>query len=85
MYVSQVGLGVKPGALRQRPMKQAKRIAMNATLISRVLIGGSALFFGLTSCKQKEKVLDVDTPGGGIQVERDKKSGEVEIKIEDKK
>ncbi|QJE97642.1 hypothetical protein [Luteolibacter luteus] len=58
---------------------------MNATSIPRILLAGSMLIFGMTGCKQKEKVLDVDTPGGGIQVERDKKSGEVDIKIEDKK
>jgi hypothetical protein len=58
---------------------------MNARLIRRILIAGSALLFGLTACKQKEKVLDVDTPGGGIEVERDKKSGEVDIKIEEKR
>lgn len=37
------------------------------------------------SCNRKEKVLDVKTPGGGIEVERDKKTGEVDIKVEDKK
>lgn len=38
-----------------------------------------------SSCNRKEKVLDVDTPGGGIEIERDKKSGEVDLKIEEKK
>ena len=40
---------------------------------------------GTTSCDRKEKVLDVDTPSGGIEIERDKKSGEIEMKVEDKK
>lgn len=45
-----------------------------------------ALFsLGATSCDRKEKVLDVDTPDGGIEIQRDKKSGEIELKVEDKK
>lgn len=63
----------------------AKQIAMNAKSMNRILMIGAALFLGATGCKQKEKVLDVDTPGGGIEVERDKKSGEVDIKIQEKK
>lgn len=38
-----------------------------------------------TSCKRKEKVLDVDTPAGGLEIQRDKKSGEIELKVEEKK
>ena len=41
--------------------------------------------FASVSCNRKEKVLDVKTPGGGIEVERDKKTGDVDIKVEDKK
>jgi hypothetical protein len=43
------------------------------------------LTFATPSCDRKEKVLDVDTPSGGIEIERDKKSGEIEMKVEDKK
>ena len=38
-----------------------------------------------SACNRKEKVLDVKTPGGGIEVERDKKTGDVDIKVEEKK
>ncbi len=41
----------------------------------------SCLFFTV-SCDRKEKLLDVDTPDGGIKVERDKDTGEVDIKVE---
>ena len=34
-----------------------------------------------TGCDQKEKVLDVETPGGELEVERDKSSGDVEVEI----
>ena len=37
-----------------------------------------------TGCNRKEKVLDVKTPGGGIEVERDKKTGDVDIKVDKK-
>jgi hypothetical protein len=38
-----------------------------------------------TSCRQKERVLDVETPGGSLKVDKDKKSGDIEIKVDDKK
>ncbi len=38
-----------------------------------------------TSCRQKERVLDVDTPAGHLKVDKDKKSGDVEIRVDDKK
>jgi hypothetical protein len=41
--------------------------------------------FASVGCNRKEKVLDVKTPGGGIEVERDKKTGDVDIKVEEKK
>jgi hypothetical protein len=62
----------------------AKSLTMKTRfLASALLLAACAL--GSSSCDRKEKVLDVDTPGGGIQIEKDKKSGEVDIKIEDKK
>jgi hypothetical protein len=51
-------------------------------LATALLLAACAL--GSSSCNRKEKVLDVDTPGGGIEIERDKKSGEVDLKIEEK-
>lgn len=49
------------------------------------LLLATTCLLGATACQRKEKVLDIKTPGGGIEVERDKNSGEVDIKIDDKK
>ena len=45
----------------------------------------STCLLASAGCNRKEKVLDVKTPGGGIEVERDKKTGDVDIQVEDKK
>jgi hypothetical protein len=49
-----------------------------------ILLATSCLLAG-TSCKRKEKVFEMKTPAGGIEVERDKKSGDVDIKVDEKK
>jgi len=49
------------------------------------LILATTCLLGATACQRKEKVLDIKTPGGGIEVERDKKTGDVDIKVDDKK
>jgi hypothetical protein len=66
-------------------VKLEEPIAMNAKSMSCFLMTGAALLLATTGCNRKEKVLDVKTPGGGIEVEKDKKSGEVDIKIEEKR
>ncbi len=35
----------------------------------------------IAGCEQKEKVLDIETPNGSIEVERSKGSGKVDIEI----
>lgn len=35
-----------------------------------------------TGCDNKEKVLDVETPGGSIEIERDKSSGAVGVEVD---
>jgi hypothetical protein len=35
----------------------------------------------LIGCDQKEKVIDIETPAGDIQVERSKSSGKVDVDI----
>jgi hypothetical protein len=57
---------------------KTRSLAITALLLA-------AFAFAGTSCKRKEKVLDIKTPSGGIEVERDKKSGEIEMKVEEKK
>ena len=46
------------------------------------LLATGALF--LTGCDRKEKVIDIETPGGSLEVERDKDTGEVDIEAEEK-
>jgi hypothetical protein len=54
------------------------------TLTNTLLI--AAIAFAFTSCeRKKEKVIDIQTPGGSIKVEQDKKSGEVDIQIDKEK
>ena len=44
-----------------------------------------SLVFGSTitmsGCNQKEKVIDIETPAGNIEVERSKGTGEVDVDI----
>ncbi|QDU49239.1 hypothetical protein [Gimesia panareensis] len=35
----------------------------------------------LTGCEKKEKVLDVETPAGELEINRDKDSGSVDVKV----
>ncbi|WP_417847655.1 hypothetical protein [Thalassoglobus sp.] len=35
----------------------------------------------LSGCDTKEKVLDIETPGGEIEVERDRTNGDVEVEV----
>lgn len=38
----------------------------------------------LSGCERKEKVLDVETPAGGLEIEKDKDSGSVGIEVKKK-
>ncbi len=35
-----------------------------------------------TGCDNKQDVLDVETPGGGIDIDRDKDTGEVDVDVD---
>jgi hypothetical protein len=39
----------------------------------------------LAGCERKEKILDIETPEGGIEVERSLDSGEIDVEVEDKR
>lgn len=34
-------------------------------------------------CDRKEELIDVETPDGGVEVERDKETGEVDVDVDD--
>jgi len=38
----------------------------------------------LGGCDNKEKVLDIETPGGEIEIQRDRDSGAVDVEVEKK-
>jgi len=40
--------------------------------------------FGVAGCENKEKVLDVETPGGQVEVTRDRDTGDVDVNATDK-
>ena len=37
---------------------------------------------GLIGCEQNEKVIDIETPAGDIQVERSKDSGKLDLDVD---
>ena len=43
------------------------------------LVIGSVIIVG--GCEQKEKVIDIETPAGDIEVERTKGSGKIDVDI----
>ncbi len=45
-----------------------------------IVVCGSVI--GLAGCNDKEKVLDIETPNGGIEIERSRSTGEVEIEVD---
>jgi hypothetical protein len=38
----------------------------------------------ITGCERKERVVDIQTPGADVEVDRDVDTGEVEIDVNDK-
>lgn len=42
----------------------------------------AAMLVAAPGCERKEKLLDVETPGGGVEVEQDKDSGAVEVDVD---
>lgn len=57
----------------------------NVPTLFAILLGVSVLPM-ISGCERKEKVLDIETPGGDIEVERSTGSGKVDVDIDvDKK
>ena len=48
-------------------------------LLSIPLVLGS--MFTMTGCEQKEKVIDIETPAGNIEVERSQGNGKIDVDI----
>jgi hypothetical protein len=52
-------------------------------LITMLFGVASALLVVIAGCERKEKVLDIETPGADIEVERSVDDGDVEVSIDD--
>lgn len=61
-----------------RWLKSALRIMP----LAQVLVAGCLVGTCLSGCDRKEKVLDVDTPGADVNVERDTDTGEVDVNVD---
>jgi hypothetical protein len=53
--------------------------------LASILLGSAASFgcLGLAGCERKETLVDVETPNGGVEVERNIDTGEVEVEAGD--
>lgn len=41
----------------------------------------AATMVAISGCERKEKVLDIETPGGEIEVERDPETGDTDVEV----
>jgi hypothetical protein len=51
--------------------------------LSVVVIATCLAVFSLSGCERKERVLDVQTPGADIEVDRNIDTGEIEVDVEE--
>jgi hypothetical protein len=58
----------------------SRRVAFAA----RCTLVGACLAIGIAGCERKERVLDVQTPEGSLEVDRNVDTGEVEVNVTDK-
>ena len=55
--------------------------------MTKVLLTAAAMFISatmLTGCDNQEDVLEIETPGGSINVETDRDTGAVDVKVDEK-
>ena len=64
-----------------RTTERLRRARWARTLMAAGLLGLVSLTAG---CERKEKVLDIETPEGSIEVERSRDTGEIEIETENR-
>jgi len=61
--------------------KYSRRLGIHASVLTLLF---SAAFI-TAGCDNKEKILDVETPGGQIEIERDRDSGAVGVEVDKNK
>ncbi|TWU58264.1 hypothetical protein [Rubripirellula reticaptiva] len=68
-------LGVVCPTIRQtmKSVQRTTQLLLLATLLVASLL--------LTGCDRKEKIVDVNTPNGGVEVERSTETGEVTVTV----
>ncbi|WP_404305398.1 hypothetical protein [Neorhodopirellula lusitana] len=57
---------------------------LNESIRAYLLLLAVAAGFVILGCERKETLLDVDTPGTSVEVERSTDTGEVDVSITDK-
>jgi hypothetical protein len=48
------------------------------------MLVGACVALGIAGCERKERVLDIQTPGADVEVNRNIDTGEVEVDVDDK-
>lgn len=61
-----------------------KNNIINSCFLSLALMLMSATAFTLAGCEEKEKVLDIETPDGELEILRDKGDGDVGVDLKKK-
>ncbi len=56
--------------------RKLRHVAMSATLMPLLPV------IALSGCETKEKVLDIETPAGNIEVERSRENGKVDVDVD---
>ena len=64
---------------------------MTSQLLKRLPVRAATMFFAacialgvVAGCERKERVLDIETPGADVEVDRNIDTGEVEVDVDDK-
>ncbi len=54
------------------------------TLLKRFLVAAVLLIpvGGLVGCEDKETILDIETPDGGLEIERSESTGNIDVKVD---
>lgn len=63
---------------KELPMKTAQ-----SKIYFYLIAAAFAAGITLTGCDNKETILDVETPGGGVEVERDRDDGSIDVDVDE--
>jgi hypothetical protein len=77
--------------MEQRKKTEKGRLTMISQWLNRLPVSAVSIFFGaciafgiVAGCERKERVLDIETPGADVEVDRNLDTGEVEVNVNDK-